>query len=96
MTKLGDWHYMPNNAENPVFDVYKWISNIRKQRELHFENVLRNNCIPPIKGEITKGKMKWRGLSLCAQHGHLENREWIEQRGVKIGEDFIFTVTLKL
>lgn len=29
-----------------------------------FEFMLRNKVVPPIKGEITKGKVRWRGLSL--------------------------------
>lgn len=31
------------------------------------ENIMRNYVTPPIKGEITKGKVKWRGLQLVWQ-----------------------------
>ena len=31
----------------------------------YVEHIVRNYVTPPIKGEITKGKMRWRGLSLA-------------------------------
>ena len=34
------------------------------------EGCLRTRVVPPIKGEITKGKVKWRGLALCYGPGH--------------------------
>jgi hypothetical protein len=49
-----------------------------------FEKALRNNAIPPVKGEITKGKLKWRGLRLIHQQKGLDYYSWIEQRGKQI------------
>ena len=31
------------------------------------EKILRNYVMPPVKGEITKGKTRWRGLALVWQ-----------------------------
>lgn len=39
---------------------------------------------PKIRGEITAGKLKWRGIIL-AKRGW---RFWLEQRGVKISPEF--------
>lgn len=39
-------------------------------------------CVPPIKGEITRGKIRYRGIRQCFQQGTM--RWWIEQRGKRI------------
>lgn len=39
------------------------------------------NIIPPLKGEITKGKLKWRGISLGVKNG---SEYWVIQRGKQI------------
>ena len=41
----------------------------------------KNFSDPPIKGEITKGKIKWRGLKLCSRAESNYTKHWIEQRG---------------
>jgi len=50
------------------------------------EKSLRNNATPLIKGKLTKGKLKWRGIKLItngtAEFGNIER--WIEQRGKRI------------
>lgn len=47
---------------------------------------IRNNSIPPIKGDITYGKIKWRGLTAnrkaTDKFGTYEC--WYEQRGKRI------------
>ena len=35
---------------------------------------------PIIKGKLTKGKLRWRGIKMIKQ----KNRVWIEQRGKRI------------
>lgn len=47
---------------------------------------IKNNSIPPIKGDITYGKIKWRGLTA---HRKATNKFgtyecWYEQRGKRI------------
>ena len=39
------------------------IQTMHEDIEKNIERVLRNAVIPPIKGKITKGKLKWRGIS---------------------------------
>ena len=47
---------------------------------------IKNNSIPPIKGDITYGKIKWRGLTsnrkATDKFGTYEC--WYEQRGKRI------------
>lgn len=56
---------------------------IEEQNKI-FEYALRNEAFPPIKGEITKGKIKWRGIRIVTTNHFLENKTWLEQRGKRI------------
>jgi len=57
------------------------------------ESTLRLLVNPPLKGEITKGKLKIRGLRLCVQtNGMGIKYYWIEQRGVKVGKKFFMKI----
>jgi len=50
------------------------------------EKQIREHAVPPIKGEITEGKLKWRGITL--QKIILPNmceETFIIQRGKQIG-----------
>ena len=40
-------------------------SDMRKAMNAWIQDCVRTRVVPPIKGEITRGKVKWRGLSLC-------------------------------
>lgn len=40
------------------------IERCHAEMDSRLEYALRNLVIPPIKGEITRGKIKWRGLRL--------------------------------
>lgn len=52
----------------------------------HFETILRSSeTSPPIKGEITTGKLKWRGVKLVKQNRCTNDVYWLEQRGKRIG-----------
>ena len=47
-----------------------------------YESYLRTLAIPPIKGDITKGKLSWRGITRVV---HINpQKEWLEQRGKRI------------
>ena len=48
-----------------------------KFRDKVFEKALRENAVPPIKGKITKGKLKWRGIRQMSQG----NVYFLTQRG---------------
>lgn len=45
---------------------------------------LKDKCIPPIKGNITKGKVRWRGLRLI----NSADGKYISQRGNRISPIF--------
>ncbi len=40
-------------------------SDMRKAMNAWIDDCVRTRVVPPIKGKITRGKVKWRGLSLC-------------------------------
>ena len=54
------------------------------EREKIFEQAIRTNAVPPLKGKITKGKIKWRGIYLvqCPKR----NEEYLSQRGKRISD----------
>ena len=49
-----------------------------------FELAVRTNAVPPIKGDITIGKIRWRGIYLvqCPKR----NEQYLMQRGKQISE----------
>ena len=62
---------------------------INKEQNSILELAVRNNSIPPIKGEITIGKIRWRGLRLINKKTTIDmlnqyDEIWIEQRGKRI------------
>ena len=67
----------------------------RLNTESKLENALRTLVTPPIKGEITKGKLQWRGVKLVHDYWNLATH--VMQRGELIttvkttyGETLIF------
>lgn len=72
------------------------INKITKEQNDIFEYAVRNMAVPTIKGEITKGKIRWRGIRLiqngAAEYGRIE--KWIEQRGKRISP--IVTLNFKM
>ena len=64
------------------------VKSIINQEEEIFTIALRTMTEPPIKGEITKGKLKWRGIRLIRQHIGLDSYSWLEQRGKQISPKF--------
>jgi hypothetical protein len=61
---------------------------VRRQEEELFTTALRTMAEPPIKGEITKGKLTWRGIRLIRQQVGLDSYSWLEQRGKQISHKF--------
>lgn len=80
-----------NTLVESVNEVFR--ANTAKQNQW-IEFMLREKVVPPIKGEITKGKIRWRGLALI--HYPLESEPLcgntftaihtigIEQRGLPV------------
>jgi len=67
---------------------------IKKEND-YFEKYIRENATPKIKGEITQGKLKWRGIKLCVLNEHHEGTmKWITQRGVQITPKIIISFKL--
>ena len=70
------------------------ISTIQKKEEEIFMEGLRLFAEPPIKGEITKGKIKWRGIRIVRQYVGLDSYSWLEQRGKQISHKFHVSATI--
>lgn len=57
-----------------------YYQRLGKEDEIWREGL--KNVIPPIKGEITKGKLKWRGVKIIVQNG----KKYLIQRGKIISD----------
>lgn len=57
---------------------------VQKQNEFIMHQLKLAN--PQIKGEITKGKLQWRGIKLIEINDFKGTTKWLEQRGKQIGE----------
>ncbi len=79
---------MDEMALNIANVTQRFISEVQKQEEEIFTIALRTMAEPPIKGEITKGKIRWRGIRLIRQQIGLDSYSWLEQRGKQISPKF--------
>lgn len=59
------------------------ISDAMAKREKAIEEIIRQYAEPKIKGEITPGKLRWRGIALASKTGSSDL--WVIQRGKQIG-----------
>ncbi len=63
-----------------------------KELDRHIENICRNYLDPPIKGEITKGKLRWRGVKGIVQQRTLTpNGFALDFRGI-LQRDTLITI----
>ena len=67
-----------------------------KQQNMVLEETLRQFAQPPIKGELTKGKIQWRGIKLCKEGRGFGFSMWLEQRGRQIGPRIIHEYSTNL
>jgi len=58
------------------------LSDIKLQNEILIK-ALRNNAKPPIKGEITKAKLKYRGITFVLRP---DGSRFLAQRGERISD----------
>jgi len=72
------------------------IDRMVKDKEKLFEEALRKYATPPIKGDITPGKIKWRGIRQCIKQDLFKQECWLEQRGKRISEIFVIDATLNI
>ena len=79
---------MDEMALNIASVTQRFIAEIQKQEEELFTTALRTMAEPPIKGEITKGKITWRGIRLIRQQMGFDSYSWLEQRGKQISPKF--------
>jgi hypothetical protein len=77
-----------NLALNIANVTQRLFDEVRRQEEELFTTALRTMAEPPIKGEITKGKLTWRGIQLIRQQVGLDSYSWLEQRGKQISPKF--------
>jgi hypothetical protein len=67
----------------------QYITEVTKNIDDTIEHSLRTFAVPPIKGEITKAKIKWRGIRICKQTDGLKFITWVEQRGLPISPKIV-------
>ena len=70
--------------------VKEFIQEQLKWEDEIFISALRVMAEPPIKGEITKGKVKWRGIRIVQYNDGFKYTKWLEQRGKQISPKIIF------
>ncbi len=70
----------------------KRVKALHKERNEIIEEFLRIYPDPVITGEITEGKIIWRGLRLAVRRNNHIEQCWLEQRGKKISP----TITTKI
>lgn len=71
----------PVFSQKILLDHFKAIDDAKYNVFLHY---LRTEVKPAIKGEITKGKLRWRGIRHCTNMELGKMTEWLEQRGKRI------------
>lgn len=74
-------------AQNAINDLLRKLS---KEMDNHVASIVRKNVTPPIKGEITSGKLRWRGVKLTVQRDSMFSTTYrVTQRGVQVGESIL-------
>lgn len=70
------------------------VLKIAEEREAAIENILLPQVIafsvPAIKGGLTRGKIKWRGLRMIVQQDINGDIVWFEQRGKPVTQKIQF------
>lgn len=84
---------MPSLNIDAVMD--RFIQEQQKKEEELFTTALRTMAEPPIKGEITKGKVRWRGIRVVQQNDGFKYTKWLEQRGKQISPKIVSEGTIK-
>lgn len=81
MNELDDFNFELSDNQKSTMDklinsfydyTKKEYENVLKENEDTVTHILRNYVTPPIKGEITKYKLKWRGI------------DWLVYDGIKV------------
>lgn len=85
------------NSPAPKTNLRAMNDFLKKQPQI-LEDALLKNAVPPIKGQITGGKLRWRGIRLNRSSDLVKMEEyvWITQRGVLISPKLKTTYSIKL
>ena len=93
--KSAEWRKKNLSKNSFLADVISsFIQEQQKKEEEIFTTALRTMAEPPIKGEITKGKIRWRGIRIVQQNDGFKYTKWLEQRGKLISPKIIFEGTI--
>jgi hypothetical protein len=88
-----------NSHEMPNFNISDLISRVIYEQQKNEEEILIFDLLifaePPIKGEITKGKVRWRGIKLVQHNNGIKYIKWLEQRGKQISRKIVFNGYIK-
>jgi hypothetical protein len=92
-----EYAFNVNVESSAIGDIFKTLSDkiheemaeYYKELDLRIEYALRNKIDKPINGEITKGKLKWRGISLGVFRGDGDVGYALLQRGAIVPFDFV-------
>lgn len=88
---------MPEHLDLKVYEdlmskrnniIQRLSDEVRRQETELFTTALRTRANPPIKREVTKGKIQWRGIKLIRKQVGLDSYSWLEQRGERISQKF--------
>jgi len=72
----------------------RFFDQAQQSREELFTLSIYASAEPKIKGEITKGKLKWRGIRIVEQTFGFSSFSWVEQRGKQISPKFQVNINL--
>lgn len=79
---------MIQNLEKEI--VKQLTKKIAEREDEYIKYILYTYAQPLIKGNLTKGKLKWRGIKMIIQQTNFGYEKWIEQRGVMLGDKIIY------
>lgn len=83
---------MIQNLEKEL--VKQLTKEIVDREDEYIKYILHTYAQPIIKGNITKGKLKWRGIKMIIQQTNFGYEKWIEQRGIMLGNKMIYNYIL--
>lgn len=90
---MGDLNNIPDVSQL----VHKMTKQINDNIDNKIEEIVRTRANPILKGTITKGKMKWRGISLQVHNQSFDKTVYkVIQRGTQIGDDIVVTYSSKI
>jgi len=81
-------------VENNI-QILEHVKRISNKINNDLEMAIFAHAVPKIKGELTKGKLQWRGIKLCSRMDGFKRYQWIEQRGKRISPEIVFEIKIQ-